>query len=323
MRGLTQPPKKDTAGRAASRVLFLLILAIVAGLAIYATVINQRIPLVEDTDTDGLELGEPSVVDGLTINVVEDEGGPTPVVFLHDIDVTGGLVLADASAALPGDYRGVRVDRPGYGYSDRLPFETQLHTAAGQAEIIAGVLADRFTAPVIVVGIGFGGDVAADLAYSYPDLVSGLVLVDTDFDATSGFVTSLQTLPWVGTAATFTWETGGRFALDNWSPHCAEGGWCPTPDQVAMRSFITSIQGSTETIFHFRRTPEAALAPANLADLRTPIAYVWSTNGSVSSDTVDELEAGIPGMSVIESVTFQAHLEEPSSIASAISALQG
>lgn len=292
-----------------------------AGIAIYTAVVLQQINLVEDTRAGGIELQGPVVVDGLTINVVEDEGGPTPVVILHDVDVTGGLILGDISATLPADFHGMRIDLVGFGYSERVPTQSQVHTVAGMADVMAGVLEERLSGPVPVIGVGFGGEVAAELAHTYPQLVSGVVLVDVDFWAGPSMLRSLQRMPWVGTAATYTWETGGRFALDQWSPYCEEGGWCPTAEQVGLRSFIVSIENTTDSLHEFIRTHDAAVASANLGDIDVPVAYVWSRDGQVPMDTVERIEDEIPGLIFLESPTHQAHLEDPATVSAAVAAL--
>lgn len=323
MRGLTPPPKQETPSRVLGRVLFLLILAALAGVVIYSTVTIQRIPLVEDFRAAALELDSTVEVDGLTVNLVEGEGNGEPVVIIHDIDPAGGLNLDDLAAHLDGSYFPVRVDLPGFGYSDRVPVASELHTAAGMAEVVAAVIDERFDRAVLVVGVGFGGEVAADVALANPDLVAGLVLVDADFWSRASGIASLERLPWAGRAATYTWETGGRFALGGWSPHCAEGGWCPTPDEIANRAFIVSIEGTTQSLYEFLRTPEAASAPARLDEIQAPIAYVWSRAGDVSQQTVDRMVDEIPGLHVVESAAFSTHLEDPAAIAEALGMLAG
>ena len=299
----------------------LLILAVTAGLIIFAATTNQRIDLTEDLRAVTLELSNPSEMEGLTINVVEDAGGSVPVVLLHDADVTGGLILSDVSASLPDPYAGVRVDLPGFGYSDRIVSEGPGHTVAGIAEVVAGVLEERFSSGVLVAGVGLGGEVGAELAVTYPHLVAGLVMVDVDFWGGDSFETTLQGAPWVGRAATYTWETGGRFSIDNWMPYCEVGGWCASPEQLAERALIVTIEGTTDSFHGFRRTAEAASAPANLADITAPTAYVWSTSGEVPPETVDRLGEEIASLTVIESSSYQAHLEDPATVVSAVAAV--
>lgn len=321
MKGLTPPPKQDTASRLAARMLVLVVLLALVGAAIYTAVTNQRIDLTEDIRTVGLDLADPSVVDGFTVNVAEDAGGPTPVVFLHDVDVAGGLTLQPLSESLGDRYHGVRIDLPGFGFTDRIPFAGEQHTVAAMADTIAAVLEDRFGSPVLVVGVGLGGEVGAELAYSYPELLSGLVMVDVDFWRGDTLQVTIEKLPWLGRAATYAYDVGGQFALQNWSPYCEEGGWCANPDQVAARSFLITIDGTTDSMYWFRRTEEADLASANLSDITVPTAYVVSLDGPVSDDTVQRIRDELPSMPVVESDTYQAHLEDFGAVEQAIASL--
>jgi len=318
MKGVQAPPKTEAPRKLVARFLTLIILAAGAGIAVYTAVTNQRADLTEDIRPVNLELEDTTVIDGIRTNVREDPGGDTPVVILHGFDVSGGLILEDLSVGLGDEFHGVRIDMPGFGYSSRMPTEGAHHTVAGLADLVAPVLEERFTAPVLVVGVGLGGQVGAELALTYDHLVDGLVMVDTDFWSEPGFPRSLESIPWVGKAATYTWETGGRFALDTWSPHCDAGGWCPTREQVSVRSVIIEVERTTDSLHAFRRTHSAALAPSNLDHISVPITYVWSTEGPVTEETVDRLVEELPRLEVLESSVFQAHLEDPATVASAL-----
>lgn len=320
---LQAPPKSQRPSRLVGRFLTLIILAVGAGIAVYTAVTNQNADLTEDIRPVNLDLADTTVIDGFRTNVRQDPGGPAPVVILHDFDVTGGLILDDLSLGLPEGHHGVRIDLPGFGYSTRMPVEGYQHTVAGMAERLAPVLMERFDGPVPIVGVGLGGEVATELAYSYPDLVAGVVMVDVDFWSRPPFPASLESIPWVGKAAVYTWETGGRFALDHWAPHCDEGGWCPSPDDLSVRSVIVQVESTTDSLRAFRGTREAALAPSNLDQIMAPMAYVWSTEGRVTQSTIDRLREEIGGLSVTESPTFQAYLEDPGAVAAALSSVTG
>lgn len=321
MRGLEAPPKTETPSRVAARFVTLLFLAAAAGITIFTAVTNQNADLIEDIRPVNLALDDTTVIDGFRTNVRVDEGGPVPVVILHDADIAGGLILDDLSAALPDDYHGVRIDLPGFGYSTRMPVEGPHHTVSGLSERLVPVLQERFDQPVQIIGVGLGGEVGAELALGYPELVTGLTMVDVDFWTEPLFPQSVESIPWVGKAATYTWETGGRFALDTWAPHCEEGGWCPSAEELSIRSVIVEIEATTDSLHAFRSTHDAALAPSNLDQIVVPMTYVWSTEGDVPEGTIDRLTEEIPGLTVTESATFRAHLEDPATVAAAFDSL--
>jgi pimeloyl-ACP methyl ester carboxylesterase len=321
MKGLQAPPKTEKPSRVIARFVTLVVFAGAAGVVIYTAVINQQADVAEDLRQVNLELDDSTVIEGFRTNVRQDPGGPTPVVLLHDADIAGGLILEDLSLGLGEDYHGVRLDLPGFGYSTRMPGEGPHHTVSGLAERLAPVFEERFDAPVMVVGIGLGGEVGAELALTRDDLVQGLVMVDVDFWSQPRFPASLESFPWFGKAATYTWETGGRFALDSWSPYCDQGGWCPTLEEISIRSLIIEMENTTDSLYGFRSTPDAALASSNLADITVPMAYVWSREGRVPEDTIDRMRRELPSLVVAESTTFQAHLEDPATVASALGSI--
>jgi len=110
--------------------------------------------------------------DGRRLGWVEaGEGAPTVV-----LEAGAGSPVASFAAVfqqLAADHRVVAYDRAGYGVSEaaRLTLELQL------GDLIA-VLAAVGDGPSIVVGHSWGGLLAELAAWSRPDLIAGLVLID-------------------------------------------------------------------------------------------------------------------------------------------------
>ncbi|MFB3050627.1 MAG: alpha/beta fold hydrolase, partial [Acidimicrobiia bacterium] len=157
------------------RILLLTLLVLAVGVAVWTSVTNQRIDLIEDVPAREIDLVDFTTVGDIRINVVTESGSGIPVILLHDSDVTGGAMLDGVAAELAGRFQAVRLDLPGYGFSDRLPKEGPGHTVASMAQVVSAVIAERFAIPVVVLGTGLGGRVAAEVAVSSPDLVRGIV----------------------------------------------------------------------------------------------------------------------------------------------------
>ncbi len=318
MKGLQEPPTPDHPSRVLLRILVLALMVLALGVAVWTSVTNQRIDLTEDVPAREIELVDFTMVGGMRVNVVTEPGGVVPVILLHDSDVAGGAMLDDVAAGLGGRFQAVRLDLPGYGLSDRLPGEGPGHTVASMAQVVTAVVEERFAIPVVLVGTGLGGRVAAEVAVSSPDIVRGVVLVDVDFWAEDGWKEIIERLPWVGRAATFTFETGGNFAMDIWAPNCATGGWCPSQDQIAARDLATTVQGSTDSIRAFLRTQPSSLVPSDLSDISVPVAYVWSRDGVVPFDSVERVKQQLSDMTVSEVDVWKAHLESPGAVIDAV-----
>lgn len=323
MTALQKPPERDRPANVFARMVVLLVLLLLVGVAVWAAVTGQRIDLTETTSLDSLEREDTIDVGDSSINLQQAPGGPVPVVLLHDFDVAGS-VLWDAVAEEIGEgFHSVRIDLPGFGLSERLPGVGDGHTVSSMATVIAAVISERLDVPVVVAGVGLGGKVAAELAVTNPDLVRGLVLVDVDFGSEGDWVEFAETLPFVGRAVVHTFEAGGPLALDRWAPNCDEGGWCPTADQIAARGLAASVAGTTDSLHGFRTTPTSSLVPSDLGSITVPVSYVWSTEGAVPAESVEMVEGRLPEMSMIEAQAWKAHLESPGLVVDAIEEVGG
>lgn len=319
MTGLRPPPTSDAPSHVVVRMLVLLLLLLVVGVVVWSVVTNQRIRLTETTPHEDVELAGPALIDGMTINVVHDGLGSQPVILLHDFDVAGGVLWDAVVAELGGDVTAVRIDLPGLGLSSRLPAEGPEHTVASMAATVREIVAQRFAdQPVLFVGVGLGGEVAAEIAVTDPDVVLGLVLIDVDFDRSAGWIETVERLPIVGVAATFTLEGGGSQSSSIWAPNCTEGGWCPTPAQSEARDRAAQIRDTTDSLRAFRRTQPSSFVPSNLDEVIAPTVYIWSTEGVVPREGVDLVTDAIPGVEVIEVDVWKAHLESADVVAAAV-----
>ena len=305
----------------AARFIVLILLLALAGSAIWAVVTNQRIDLIEVTSTDDLDRTAFTTTEGTALAFVEEGSGTIPVVLLHDFDVAGG-VLWDAVVASLGDKAtALRIDLPGFGLSDRVPEEGSSHTVAVMAEMVSEVVGDRFDGPVVFAGVGLGGEVAAEIAVIHPEIVSGLVMVDVDFDRSDGWVEFMERLPLYGRPVTFSFDGAGRFSANRWAPNCDSGGWCPTQDQVARRDVAETVENTSESLQAYRRTPAASLVPSKLNEIKAPTYFVWSQEGDVPRDSVDTVLEALPDMQVEVVPAWKAHLEAPEKVSAAILSL--
>ncbi|MGH8947102.1 MAG: alpha/beta fold hydrolase [Acidimicrobiia bacterium] len=320
---LRKPPGTPPS-RTAGRLLLLLALLALVGVAVWAAVTGQRIDHLERTRYRDLELADPVEVGELTVNLSQDRDGAPQVVLLHDFDVAGGILWDGVVAQLPESYGVARVDLPGFGLSSRMPEPGQEHTVAEMAVVISEVLVTRFPGPVILAGVGLGGEVAAEVALARPELVSGLVLIDVDFWDSDDWVEVLQGLPWLGRAFSYTFETGGALSADRWAEHCEEGGWCPTVEETEMRDLRETVEETTDSVYSYARTAPASQVPSRLDQVTAPTVFVHSTKGPVPPESVDRIvDEELPGMTVVEVEAWQAHLEAPAQVASAIDAAAG
>jgi pimeloyl-ACP methyl ester carboxylesterase len=322
MSGLRPPPKEETTSRVFLRLVVLILLVIAAGVAIWTAVTIDRIALIEDVSLDDLELDHVVTANGTRLNVVTEGDGSVPLLLLHDADVAGGVLWDGVVSQLDPRFSVMRVDLPGFGLSERNPDEGSWHTVASMAEEVSDVIEQGFDQPVIIAGVGLGGEVGAEIAVIKPGLVAGLVMVDVDFYSREGWVAFVEKLPWVGTAATYALETGGPLAAGRWAPNCESGGWCPSPSQVEARDLAEMVVDTTDSLQAFRRTPAASQVPSKLGEITAPTRYVWSQAGDAPRESVDRVQEAMPNSTVeVVSEAWKAHLDFPADVAAAIAAM--
>jgi pimeloyl-ACP methyl ester carboxylesterase len=116
-------------------------------------------------------------VDGGRLHVLElGPADATPVVLLHGASGNLGDMRLALGERLAARYRVILIDRPGHGWSDR-PDGRADAAPMRQAALIHQALEKIGAGRAIVVGHSWSGALATAYALSYPNAVSGLVLL--------------------------------------------------------------------------------------------------------------------------------------------------
>jgi pimeloyl-ACP methyl ester carboxylesterase len=111
---------------------------------------------------------------GTLLHVTEQGAGP-PLLLIHGL---GAQLRSFAQAMvdeLARDFRVIRVDRPGSGYSPPLPSRSQ--HLADQADAVAALIDVMGLEKPWLVGHSLGGALSLHVAERYPDKVAGLALI--------------------------------------------------------------------------------------------------------------------------------------------------
>ena len=116
-------------------------------------------------------------IDGGQLYVLElGPADAMPVVLLHGASGNLGDMRMALGERLSAKYRVILIDRPGHGWSDR-PDGRADAAPMRQAALIHQALEKIGVGKAIVVGHSWSGALATAYALSYPDAVSGLVLL--------------------------------------------------------------------------------------------------------------------------------------------------
>lgn len=113
-------------------------------------------------------------VDGQQVHIAEEGAGP-PLLLIHGLGGQMRNFARELIDDLARDYRVIRVDRPGSGYSPRAAgTSASLRT---QANFIAGLIDKLGLEKPWLVGHSLGGALALTVAVLHADKVGGLLLI--------------------------------------------------------------------------------------------------------------------------------------------------
>ena len=123
--------------------------------------------------------GDIALPDGRTIHFLS--AGPKsdrPLVFIHGL---GGSLSSwqFLMGGLSSVHRMTALDLPGHGHSSKSTPASTDYSVAALANDIATALGATQRKPSVLVGHSMGGAVALQLAAQHPELVAGLVLIDS------------------------------------------------------------------------------------------------------------------------------------------------
>ena len=253
-------------------------------------------------------------VDGRRVRGVS-AGAGRPVLFLHGL---GGSARywGESLAALAGELRGIALDLPGFGSSDRAaePFSLD-----GAADTLAGACTALGIERATIVGHSFGAGIAIRLAARHPALASALVLVGpTGLAPVPGSERRRLLL------ATALYQPLARIPL-RWEMPVARSGlsrralWrylFARPDEVTPAVAEMLLRGSREAR-QLRSAARAALddlVAQDAAALTIPIGAIWGTSDLISGPAERAaLAAAVPQAQIreLEGVGHVPLLEAP------------
>lgn len=291
---LREPPKRREASRIAGRFIGLLVLLAVFALVVWTAATNQQAQAVERADPAIVAPGEFVAVAGGSVHFRSfGDDGPVTV-FVHPDTVAGGSVLGAIAEQLGEERRAIVPDLFGFGFSSRPTNPGRLLSTTGQAETLAAFLEERELTAVDLVGFGWGGEVAVEVAATRPELVRSLVLVDTpSLPVPEGDDHRWEAMPLgVGTAFAYTFEGAGPRAEARFLAECPSWGRC---DEQAFREAAT-VPGTSRSIWARRASSPAMVATSRLDSLTVPVTVVAVDVGRVAAE---ELASRFPDAEMV------------------------
>lgn len=213
-------------------MLFVLVLALVFGVAVQWRAVAREAAAMRDYPPQGRVID----VDGTPVHVLIAGSGPD-LVLLHGASGNVRDWTFKFADRLSDRYRVIMLDRPGLGWTGRLPgrsgpWNTASESPADQAAILHKAAATLGVTRPIVLGHSFGGAVAMAWALAHPEDTAAVVMV------------SAVSNPWPG-------DLG-------WTYTVMGSGWggallVPVASAFVPQSYVDS---SVESIFAPQPAPE-------------------------------------------------------------------
>lgn len=243
------------------------------------------------------------------------------MLFIHDFDIAGGYQWLPVVQGL-GSRSMLIPDMIDFGLSARPGDAGRIHTVVGRAETLFGLLEELAVDRVSIVGAGYGGEVAAEMAALEPDLVESLVLISPEiYGPAPTWESYLYSLPVLADAMNFTFIGAGSRAERRYAAGCETGGWCPTPDALAVRDQTSRVPGTAEALTAMAQTPEASTLPDALSAITAPTLILWGENDVTTPlDEGQQLSAAIAGsqLVIVPGTGHRPQLEDPGAVAAFI-----
>lgn len=191
-------------------VWLIVVTAVVVLLA--ATVVGTRLAVRRDRSLAPMA-GRLVDVDGIDLHVVVEGSGP---VVLFDSGLAGSTAeWAFVADELRGEFTVVRYDRPGFGWSPAAPVDGRPVAVATRINDLLAAL--DLPLPALLVGHSLGGLHVRVAASLFPEVVSGLVLVDPSHEdmlsvspppkaaaVQTGVIGAIAATSWLGTGRVFS-----------------------------------------------------------------------------------------------------------------------
>lgn len=241
-----------------------------------------------------------------------DSGKGAAVVFLHGF-LENKSMWQQTVQHLPKKYRCIALDLPGHGQSDNLGY---VHSMDEMAEVVKALTDHLKLRKVVLVGHSMGGYVALAMAEKYPDLIKGVVLLNSSARADSDqrqhnrdraiALVKSHSKRYVRTAIPLLFRPKNRIALSDAVRQVKEQALA-----TSRQGIIAALEGmknrpDREVLLHFGAFPCFVIAGKNdpvipLALIEEQVSYsnlkhLYLENGHMSHlEDFEEMLKGLKG----------------------------
>jgi pimeloyl-ACP methyl ester carboxylesterase len=240
-------------------------------------------------------------VNGARIHYQEagDENAPA-VILIHGF-ISSNLIWSHVLLPFARvGFRAIAPDLPGYGYSDK-PAAAE-YSIVEQARALIGFMDRLEIEKAVIVGVSYGGAIAATMALDYPQRVEKLVLVGavSNDDAKRKFLLRVSCLPLVGDIATPLF-LGSRWILRKRMEDMYRRMGKPINEKmVASRHHLLETANAHRAMIRTARRWSANRIEREASLIRQPTLLVWGDQDThIPIENAFKLRDAIPDAKLI------------------------
>lgn len=260
--------------------------------------------------------GKLQVLDTGTPSGSMSAGQSLPIVLIHG---SAGAInwWDDLIPLLKPYHRVVAIDLLGYGGSDKPDSDYSIET---QANLVAQALGKLNISRAVLVGHSLGGSVVTSVAEQSPDLVSGLVLIDSGPDSSYGGLSGAAKASRTPILGQALW----RLAPDSMIKKNVSQGFAP--DYDVPDKYVQDVRNMTYSAYRKSSTgvedyTDGKSLPDRLAELGKPLLVIFGEEDQIY-DAREALSAyaAVPGAKthLILNSGHSPQIEAPAQTARAI-----
>ncbi len=226
----------------------------------------------------------------------ESAGRGNPIVFLHGF--SGSTQdWANQAKALSSKYRVIAVDGRGHGKSSA-PAKVEDYSIPIFAEDVFALLKKLDIKKCCLGGHSYGGFTALQFAVEHPEMLAGLVLVDTSSESIArdaGYAQMRQKLNELartqGLEAAFEFDAAHNpMRIERFQKH-------PEQKEIARKKVLnTSVNGYIYTSSVIDRRPSVT---SRLAEIKVPTIIFWGDEDTPFTNAVKVLKQKIAGAELV------------------------
>lgn len=223
-------------------------------------------------------------VDGVRLHY-QEKGAGTPLVLIHGY-TSSTYSWKDVFESLSQKFRVIAIDLKGFGFSEKPDGD---YTRRAQGELVARFLAQLKIEEAWLCGNSMGGETALNVALQNPDLVAGLILIDSEGVKTNGgesLAPAYVRIPVVNRALTALALTSDNLVREGLEKSFYDDSKVTT-ERVSY--YYRPLQTRNGQLAALRARTQAGALPVeqDLNRINAPTLIIWG-----AEDTLIPLEAG-------------------------------